>query len=190
MEIDATLPDLVDHDNLTQNAEIHHAHSYKLELHEDNQLHWKDGDCLERLKGLCSDVHDFNAERKLDMVRYSIVKSTHYLIDGSGGTSPHNFRGKPWSTYHEKFELELGNWIKHNQSKLENMEFNFKEFKDIYKSCRKTAIDRWQLGKQIVDKYEQGIKLTDEEKLEICVFCINQVGNLWTTLGKELKIIN
>lgn len=189
LQIDCDLPDIVDKDNLTQDAEIHHAHSYKLELREDGQLHWKDGDCLERLKGLCADVHDFNAEGKLDMVRYCLGKMTHYIIDGSGGTSPHNFRGKPWSLYHEKFETELGFFIKKNKTDIEKIDFKFNEFKDIYKSCRESAINRWNLGRDIVNKYENKIQLTDAEQIEICEFCIHQVGNIWTTLGKELKII-
>lgn len=46
LKFDSDLPDLVDKDNILQNAEIHHAHSYKLKLQEDGKLHWIDGDAL------------------------------------------------------------------------------------------------------------------------------------------------
>jgi len=182
LQTDADIPDLVDKDNITQNAEIHHAHSYKLEFQE-GKLHWIDGDCLERIKAICADIHDFYKENKLDMVRYSLAKVTHYRIDAL--TYPHLHQGKPWSLYHTKFEDEIGEFIYHNQDKIKQIKFQ--PYKHIYKECRKTAIQMWYEGKNIVEKYENNIRLTDEEKLSICNKCIESVGDLWITLMQELK---
>ncbi|GMB00451.1 hypothetical protein [Pelosinus sp. IPA-1] len=183
ISIDADLPDMVDHDNITINAEIHHAHSYKLEKLENGTYHWLDGDALERLKGLCADVHDFYAEGRFDMVRYCLAKMTHYRIDSM--TYPHNHRGKPWSTYHTKFEDELGAFIIHNQNKIG--ELIFQPYADIYKGARQTALTAWEEGLVIVEQLEKGIPMTEEQKLHICRTCIKGIGDLWTTLWNEIN---
>lgn len=187
LQIDATLPDSTDKDNITQDAEIHHAHSYKLELREDKKLYWKDGDVLERLKGLCADAHDFKAENRLDMVRYCLGKMTHYRVDAL--TYPHLFYGKPWNQYHEKFETEMGHFVNNNQDRIASIPFQFKPYKDIYKESRKTALLAWYQGFDLIKIYGSGNKVSDEQALEICKMCIQGVGDLWTTLGKEMKII-
>jgi hypothetical protein len=184
LKTDSDLPDMVDHDNITINAEIHHAHSYKLELREDGKLHWADGDALERLKGLCADVHDFHAEGRQDMVRYCIGKMTHYKVDSI--TYPHNHRGKPWSSYHEKFETELGHFIAKHKDEIG--EITFEPYKDVYKDSRKLSLEMWPKGRDAVAKYESGEGLTDDEKLEICRICVKAIGDVWTTLANELKL--
>lgn len=179
----ADIPDLVDKDNLTQDAEIHHAHSFKMQEVE-GRLKWLDGDVLERLKGLCADAHDFKAEGRLDMVRYCLAKSTHYRVDSL--TYPHLFRGKPWSLYHQKFETELGHFIAANQAKIRELEF--KPYKDIYKDCRQTAVDAWYQGKDVVAAFEKGEKLADQHKLHICRMCVQGIGDLWITLAREMRL--
>lgn len=183
LKIDADIPDMVDKDNICQDAEIHHAHSYKMQM-KDDQLHWIDGDALERLKGLCADAHDFHAENKPDLVRYCLGKMTHYRIDSL--TYPHLHRGKPWSDHHAPFETEMGHFILANKDKIDQMKFT--PYDDIYKACRKTALEMWPKGLDIVAKYEQGIPLTDEEKFDVLRICVQGIGDLWLTLAKELKL--
>lgn len=179
----ADIPDEVDRDNLTQNSEIHHAHSYK--LHEiDGKLKWIDGDCLERLKGLCADAHDFKAEGRLDMVRYCLAKMTHYRIDSL--TYPHLHRGKPWSTHHQSFEDELGSFLSKHIDDIPKLAF--KSYDDIYKACRATAIEMWHEGKEVVDLLESGKDLSYQQRISICIKAVQEVGNLWTTLANELKL--
>lgn len=186
--IDADIPDMVDKDNITQDAEIHHAHSYKLDK-VDGKVKWIDGDCLERLKGICSDAHDFHAEKKDDMLRYSLAKMTHYIVDGSGCTYPHNHRGKPWSIHHIAFEDDLGNFIIKHQDELMKEKFEFKPVKDIYKYCRQGAVDMYDEGMAVVANFENKVDMTDEQKIELCKKAIQRIGDIWTTLGMEFKII-
>lgn len=188
MSIDADIPDMVDKDNITQDAEIHHAHSYKLEK-VDDKIKWIDGDCLERLKGICSDAHDFHAENKLDMLRYSLSKMTHYIVDGSGCTYPHNHRGQPWAKYHEPFESSMGKFIVAHKDELMNTTFKFEPVKDIYKYCRENAFSMFDEGMNVVTNFEKGIDMTDPEKLELCKKAVQRIGDIWTTLGIEFKII-
>lgn len=183
LRTDADLPDMVDHDNITTNSEIHHAHSYKM-AEVDGHLKWLDGDCLERLKGLCADAHDFKAENKPAELRYVLGKMTHYRVDSL--TFPHLHRGQPWSKYHESFETEMGKFLA--QHKDEIGEIKFEPYKDIYKSCRATAVDMWHRGLETVNRLEKGDHLTDAEKLEICRTCIKGIGDLWLTLANELKL--
>lgn len=184
MGIDATISDAVDKDNITINADIHHAHSYKLE-EKDGQLHWADGDCLERLKALSADAHDFKAEGKLDMVRYALAKMTHYRVDAL--TYPHLHRGKPWNLYHEKFETQMGQFIMTHANEVGELKFS--PVKDIYKAARITAIDAWYQGRDLVAIYESGGRVSDEQALEICRNAVQAIGDLWLTIGAELKII-
>ncbi len=179
----ADLPDLVDKDNITQDAEIHHAHSYKLQ-EVAGQLKWTDGDVLERLKGLCADAHDFKAEKNAAMVRYCLAKMTHYRVDAL--TYPHLFHGRPWSIYHHKFEADLGKFLVRNHANIGQLVFS--AYKDIYKDCRKTAVEAWYVGRDVVAVFEKGEKLSDDQMLAICRTCIQGIGDLWTTLKQEMKL--
>ena len=183
---DADLPDTTDKDNLTQNSEIHHAHSYKLEM-KDGQLKWIDGDALERLKGLAADAHDFNAEGKLEMVRYCLAKMTHYIIDGSGPTYPHLHRGKPWSEYHEKFEKQMGFFISAHAQEIGPLTFHVSS--DLYKRARATAFIGWSEGLEVVKDYQANGGISQEKALHICRFALQNIGDIWTTIATEMKII-
>lgn len=183
LKTDADLPDMVDKDNITQDAEIHHAHSFKMQEVE-GRLKWLDGDVLERLKGLSADAHDFHAEGRSDMVRYCLAKMTHYRCDSL--TYPHLHRGKPWSEHHAPFETELGGFIVKHQDEIGKLEF--KPYDDVYKSCRRTAETMWHEGLEVITALEKGEKLTDEQKLHICRICVQGIGDLWLTLAKELKL--
>lgn len=189
MQTDADLPDEVDKDNLVQDAEIHHAHSYKLEEVQaadgSKLLKWTDGDCLQRLNGLAQDVHDFHAEGKLDMVRYALAKMTHYRIDAL--TYPHLFHGQPWSKYHEKFETHMGKFLVANQDQIGSLVFL--PYKDLYKAARETALKAWYEGRDLVEKLEKGEGIPDDLALIICRSCVYGVGSLWLTLATELKVL-
>lgn len=188
MSNDADISDMVDKDNITQDAEIHHAHSYKLEKVND-KIKWVDGDCLNRLDGICADAHDFHAENKLDMLRYSLSKMTHYIVDGSGCTYPHNHRGQPWAKYHVPYEDKMGKFIVAHKDELMNEKFTFIPVKDIYKYCRENAVNMFNEGMNVVNNFEKGIDMTDAEKLEVCKKAIQRIGDIWITLGIEFKII-
>lgn len=189
LQTDADLPDMVDKDNLVQDAEIHHAHSYKLQEITDAKgnkyLDYLDGDCLQRLKGLAADVHDFYREGKLDMVRYCLAKMTHYRVDAL--TYPHLHRGQPWSLYHTKFEDHMGRFIVEHQGEIGQLEFE--PYKDLYKGARETALKAWYEGRDLVAKLEQGEDVPDEAALKICLDCVKAVGDTWLTLATELKIL-
>lgn len=185
LKTDADLPDMVDKDNITQDAEIHHAHSYKLEQREDGKLHWVDGDCLERLKALAADVHDFHAEGKLDLVRYALAKMTHYRVDAL--TYPHLHRGKPWSQYHELFETQMGHFITQHAEEIGALKFE--PYEDVYKGARQTALTAWSEGIDVVKLYETGGRISPEQAMELCRRCVKGVGDLWLTLAGELKIL-
>lgn len=174
---------MVDKDNITQDAEIHHAHSYKLE-EKEGKLHWVDGDVLERLKGLAADVHDFRTEGRMDMARYSLAKITHYRIDAL--TYPHLHRGNPWARHHEHFETEMGAFLVKHQDEIGAL--SFIPYKDVYKDSRKTALEMWYEGRDVVQALERGEQISDEQKLAICRKCVQEVGNLWITLASELKL--
>lgn len=189
LQTDADLPDLVDKDNLVQDAEIHHAHSYKLQEVTDKQgnkhLDHLDGDCLQRLKGLAADVHDFHAESKLDMLRYALAKMTHYRIDCL--TYPHLHRGQPWSKHHEAFETYMGKFLVVNQGTIGQLEFTV--YEDVYRGAREIALKAWYEGRDLVVKLEQGEDIPDDLALQVCRTCVKGVGDLWLTLASELKII-
>lgn len=186
LQIDSDIADLVDKDNITQDAEIHHAHSYKMDIGPDGQLRWLDGEVLDRLKGLCADAHDFHAEKKPDLVRYCLGKMTHYRIDAL--TAPHLHKGRPWSLHHKRYEDEMGNFSVKHQYQIGPMEF--KVYKNVFDSCHQTAIEMWPIGLDIVAKYEKGTPLTDEERLNVLRICVQGVGDLWLTLANELKLGN
>jgi hypothetical protein len=183
LQIDSDLPDLVDHDNIESDPLCRHDHSYKMQMQE-GKLVWTDGGAIERIVSLCEDAHDFHAEGKYDLVRYCLGKMTHYRVDSL--TFPHLFHGKPWSLYHAKFEDEMGRFILKHETEIEGMAFT--AYKDISKDCLNTTIAAWPIGEEVVQKYKDGIKLTDEEMLDIVKICIQGIGDLWTTLMQELKI--
>jgi hypothetical protein len=188
LQNDADLPDEVDKDNIEQDADIHHAHSYKLEEVTNEQgekyLKWVGGDGMEKLKMIGSDIHDFYKEGKLDMVRYSLSKGTHYRIDVM--TYPHLFKGKPWSLYHQKFEEEMGHFLVQNADKITNI--IPKPYKDVYKDCRNTAIDMWYKGKEVVKIYEEEGTLLNHQDicLNTCLLIIKGVCDWWLTMWEKI----
>lgn len=184
LSIDADLPDLLDHDNITQNAEIHHAHSFKME-EVDGKLNWLDGDVLDRLKGLCADAHDFKAENKLNLVKYSLAKATHYKVDSM--TYPHLHRGKPWSIYHADFETYMGKFITEHATEIGNM--TFEPYRDIYHDSRKISEIFWYDSSQVLTVLENRLQLPDAVSLALCQKIVKSIGDLWTTIALELRII-
>ena len=189
LKIDADLPDELDRDNIAQNAEIHHAHSFKMEEAKDadgkTYLKWLDGDVLETLKIESAVCVDFHKEKVNTMSRYFLAKLTHYKVDSL--TFPHLNRGKPWSLYHEKFETEMGRFIVENEDKLLKQKIVPKEMKDVYFDSSVATKEMWYKAIPILEKYENKEKLTDKDKMEICTICIQGITDLWITLWKELQ---
>jgi hypothetical protein len=197
----ATYPDLLDHDNLAQNAEIHHAHSYKL----DSAGKWIDGDCLKTLEGLCAFALDawkeygkVTAWPLAWMTRYALAKATHYRVDAL--TYPHLHRGAPWSHYHTSFEAHMDRWIKKHADDLGD--FTFVPYSHVYKDCRKTALESWKRGAELVERLagiRAGINpaptirlpepaLTDGDCLMAARSCVQGIGDLWTTLALQMGV--
>lgn len=186
LAIAADLPDTTDKDNLTQDGDTHHAHSYKLGLKDDGQLHWLDGDCLEKLKALCGLVHDEKAENDLHEARKFLGKMCHYRIDAL--TYPHLHRGKPWNDYHEKFETELGKFMAAHKDEILALNLVATPYHDVYKDCRATAIEMWHEGLEVVKLYENGEKLPDGLKMSICTKAVQGIIDMWSMIAKELKL--
>ena len=188
LQIDADLPDQVDKDNIENDPLCKHAHSHKMKM-QDGKLILVDGSALERIVGLCEDAHDFNKEGKHDLVRYCLGKMSHYCIDGQC-TFPHQHVGKPWSLHHAKFEAELGKYVTKHRDAIQDaiQDIEFTAYKDVLIGCTKHAMAAWYLGEEIVQKYEDRVHLTDDEMLDIVKVCVQGVGDLWTTLAKELKL--
>lgn len=186
---DADLPDLVDKDNISQNAEIHHAHSFKMEEDKNDKgeiyLKWLDGDVLETLKIESAICIDFHKEKINTMSRYFLAKLTHYKIDSL--TFPHLNVGKPWSLYHVKFEDEMGKYISENKDKILKQKIIPKVMKDVYYESGIITKEMWYKSIPILKKYENKEKLTDNDKIEICILCVQGVVDLWATLWIELS---
>jgi len=65
---------------------------------------------------------------------------------------------------------------------------DFKPYTNIFDACHKTAEAMWSVGLDIVQKYENNLPLTNEEKLAVLRICVQGIGDLWTTLANELKL--
>ncbi len=183
----ATYPDLLDHDNLRQNAEIHHAHSYKL----DAAGKWIDGDCIKTLEGLCAFTLNAMKEYGITnqwplawLTRYALAKLTHYRIDCL--TYPHLHHGKPWSEHHASFEKHMDAWI--NGHAWDLGDFKFEPYTHVYKECRKTALDAWKRGEELVERLEAGEKMTEEDCAIAARACVQGVGDLWLTLALQMGL--
>lgn len=44
-------------------------------------------------------------------------------------------------------------------------------------------------GMAVVANFENKVDMTDEQKIELCKKAIQRIGDIWTTLGMEFKII-
>lgn len=189
LQNDAIVPDAIDKDNIENDCDIHHAHSYKLQEidSKDGKKHlkWINGDGLEKLKLIGSDIHDFYKEGKIDLVRYSLAKGTHYRVDIM--TFPHLYEGQPWSKYHTKFENEMGNFLYKNQQQIVNITPTL--YHDIYKDCRNISIHQWYKGQETLNIYlKEGTILNNENIcLQICNDMIQGVCDWWLTIFKLIK---
>jgi hypothetical protein len=187
----ATYPDLLDHDNIRQNAEIHHAHSYKL----DADGKWLTGDCLKTVDVLCAFALDVWRElQKLKslpcagqlawVVRYALAKVTHYRIDAL--TYPHLHKGAPWSRHHAAFEAHMDKWIQKHRAEVGS--FVFEPYSHVYKCCRQGAIESWGRGEELVQRIEAGDRFTDADCLMAARSCIQGVGDLWLTVSQQMGL--
>ncbi len=183
----ANYPDLLDHDNIVQCAEIHHAHSYKL----DANGKWLEGDCIKTIEALSAFALDAWREYTKVTVwplawltRYALAKVTHYVVDSR--TYPHLHRGKPWSGHHKSFEEHVGKWLVAYQYKLGP--FEFRPSQHVYRNCRLESRGAWQTGLELVERLEAGHKLTDQDALVASRRCIQGIGDIWTTLSIQMGI--
>lgn len=209
----ATYPDLLDHDNIQQCAEIHHAHSYKIERVPDSECGWKipgsgmkergpqfkwlDGDCLKTIESLCAVALDAwkefqtlaankqpAAPQLIWLVQYALAKMTHYRVDAL--TYPHLHRGAPWSKYHASFESHMDAWISKHEGELGD--FAFEPYDHVYRGCRQTAIEAWIVGEELVGRLEAGEKLREVDCLLAAQRCIQGVGDLWSTVAQQMEL--
>jgi hypothetical protein len=118
------------------------------------------------------------------MVRYALAKMTHYRIDAL--TYPHLHRGEPWSHYHASFEAHMDRWItRHNE---ELGAFEFIPYRHVYKECRLMAIETWERGRQLVERFQAGKPPSDQDLVMAARCCIQGVGDLWLTLSIQMGI--
>lgn len=183
-------PDTLDHDNIQQCAEIHHAHSYKL-AKENGKFRWLDGDALKTIEALCAFSLDAWKEyQKVTawplawMTRYALAKVTHYVVDSR--TYPHLHHGKPWNQYHVPFEAKLGRWITQHQHDLGP--FEFRPYRSVYKGCRTESCDAWDTGLEVVNRLESGETLVDQDCLIASRRCIQGIGDVWLTLSRQMGV--
>lgn len=181
---DAELPDLVDLDNIEQDPFCRHAHSYKMEL-VDGKLTWTDGGCIERIKSLAEDARDFYMEKNFPMVRYSLAKATHYIIDSK--TFPHLSPGKPWSEFHTRYEDQMAVFLTKHQDEIGSLEFT--AYKDVVEDSDKIARELWKVGQVVVKDYLAGGKVSSDVAMDVCRKCVQAIGDLWTTVAEELKLV-
>jgi hypothetical protein len=186
----ATYPDLLDHDNVIQCAEIHHAHSYKL-AKIDGKFKWLEGDCLKTIEALCAFALDtwkeyvkVTAWPLAYMTRYALAKVTHYVVDSR--TWPHLHKGHPWNHYHVPFEAKVGHWLTEYQYELDPFEFG--PYHHVYRSCMLESHGAWEIGLEVVNRLEAGEKLTDQDCLMASRRCIQGIGDIWLTLSQQLGI--
>jgi len=180
---DAIIPDTVFHDNIEEDADIHHAHSFKLAPDETGQLCWKDGDCLQRIKGLIADVHDdwclgdyFHACRNMGIL-------THYVVDCR--TPPHLHKGQPWNKHHMTYEKHMETFLIAHQQEIGHIDFA--SYRDVYQDTRKECIALWPKALGWVHLLEEGKPIPDADNLALCRQIVKAIGDTWLTC---LNIIN
>jgi hypothetical protein len=177
---DAVRPDEVYKDNIIQNGEIHHAHSYKLEPDETGRLRWKDGDCLETLKGRAALSADLYRSGEYRLCCRFLCELTHYAVDAM--TYPHLVHGRPWSDYHAHFEVEMARWLDFNYTHLDPIAFE--PVHDIYKSAADEARALYPQAIDLVNRYVNGGQLSDAEMHALSVRIVKQVGCYWLTISQ------
>lgn len=187
---DSDIPDLEDHSNLESDDITKHSHSYKLEEKVDSKgvkkLHWVDGDAIERLKSLCQDAHDFHLENIDTMTRYSLSKATHFICDVR--VYMHLHVGKPSSLYHAKYEDYIGDFLVKHKDELIKMDLNPEKYNDIYKDTKKISEALWHEGVRIVDQFENGKGISDEDFMGVCISCVQGIMDTWETMRLIMKI--
>jgi hypothetical protein len=180
LKADAVRPDEVYHDNLAVGADIHHAHSYKLQPQKDGSLKWLDGDCIERVKAIAIDVRNWRASGGGDykLVCRGLGEMSHYAIDCH--TYPHLFHGAPWSTHHVPWEVRQARWLRNHWRQIGPLKFAL--YKDLYKAFAGEAREMYPEAVRVVDNLEEGRQLTDGENLDLARKIATAVGSCWLTV--------
>ena len=174
---DAIRPDQVYKDSMAQTSEVHHAHSYKQHI-VDGRLCWRDGDCLERVKALAIDIHNYRTNNEWKNVCRFLCEWSHYAVDSH--TYPHLVRGKPWSDFHISWELHQAKWIERNKHRIGQLEFAV--CPDIYRAFVKDAREMYYDALNVVERLVKGEQMTDEENLALVRRIATVVGSGWLSI--------
>jgi hypothetical protein len=183
LKTDAVLPDSTFHDNLEQDADLHHGHSYKLVMDNKGVLRWKDGDCLQRIKGLIADIHDMVCLGNYAMACQFMGILTHYVVDAH--TPPHLHSGQPWNKHHAEYEKYMEKFLDKYTDRIPPI--TFAPYKDIYLSTREQCLDLWPKGKAWVDLLEQGKEIPYDDNLQLCWVIEKAIGDTWLTTLNIIK---
>jgi hypothetical protein len=167
-------------DSLAQTAEVHPAHSYKEHV-VDGKVCWLDGDCMERVKAIAIDVHNYRQNQDYQLMCRFLAEWTHYAVDCH--TYPHLVKGQPWTTYHLPFEMKQAKWIEHNQDKIGKLEFVI--YKDIYKAFVRDAREMYWEALKVVKLLEAGAVLSDSKNLALARRIGSAVGSGLLTITQK-----
>lgn len=177
LKADAIRPDEVYHDNIASGPDVHHAHSYKL-IERDGKLRWNDGDCIERVKAIAIDVHNWRQSGDYPLVCRGLGEMSHYVVDCH--TYPHLYHGKPWSTHHIAFEIHQARWLTEHQEEIGELDFCV--YKNLYQTFAREARELYPEAVSVVARLEDGDTLTDEESLSLARRIATAVGSAWLTV--------
>jgi hypothetical protein len=166
-----------------ENEELHLNHSYKLVL-KGRDLH-KVGEStvLNEVITLAKGAENLSKEGKAMLVRYNIVKASHYLVDIM--TYPH-VNVTTWDKYHAKFEDNAATWLELHKSVVEELAANYtpNPMKSVPNRVRALAEGAYYDSLEFLPTYKRNGMVADLLWASMCVKQIYALMDWFYTFNK------
>lgn len=147
--------------------DLHLGHSYKLTLKGRDLHRAGETGALDELVALAKGAHTLAGEGKDALVRYSIAKGAHYIIDL--GTFPH-VAGSSWDKYHTKFEDQASSWLKYNTRIIEDLVSSYTPtpMRSVKNRARSIAEEAFFDAMDFLPTYKRNGCITDQQWTVMC----------------------
>ncbi len=164
---------------------LHLDHSYKLYLRGRDLHKIGEGRALEEVLNFAQQIQELNKQEKSQLVRLSVAKGTHYVIDI--GTYPH-VNEVTWDKYHAKFEDMAADWFDVHKHLVEELVQNYKPevMKSVPNRARSIAENAYFASLDFLPKLKRGGLITDLQWATMCVKQVYAVMDWFATFERCL----
>lgn len=168
-----------------ESEHLHIDHTYKLYLKGRDLHRIGEGDALGEIVKFSKSIQELAKAENGMLVRYTIAKATHYLIDIA--TFPH-VNHEIWDKYHEKFESQASDWLLIHEHIVKELIKNYKPdpYRSVQNRVRAVAERAYFDSIDFLPCYKRNGMVTDLQWATLCCKHVYDVMDWFATFEKQL----